>query len=90
MPRLSEVLVGLVLVTLGLFVFAEGLRYGLMPLGELLGHQLPRAVPGGLLVLASIVLGTVITLAEPSIGVLRVLASSELIEAATDANTWFT
>ena len=88
MPHLGEILAGLVAVTIGLVFFTEGLQYGLMPIGELVGHQLPRAISGFLLILIAVILGTVITLAEPSIGVLRVLASSELIEAKRAPILW--
>jgi len=87
-PMLGTVLYGLVYVMLGLFLFQEGLRYGLMPIGELVGHQLPRSVPRWLLLTISIILGTVITLAEPSMGVLRILASSDLIVAKRAPYLW--
>ena len=43
---------------------------------------------GSVLVLASVLLGTVITLAEPSIGVLRVLAAAQLVEPKRAPFLW--
>lgn len=56
---------------IGLSFFALGLRHGLMPLGELVGGQLPRKASKLMVVLAVFSLGVLCTIAEPAIGVLR-------------------
>jgi hypothetical protein len=62
---------GIFIVILGLMFFMEGLRLGLMPLGETIGAILPRNSPlWGVLVFAFI-LGVGATFAEPAIAVLR-------------------
>jgi hypothetical protein len=68
--------VGISIVILGLAFFMEGLRLGLMPLGDVLGSTLPRKKIFGLpCILSSLifafVLGAFATFAEPAIGVLK-------------------
>ena len=48
---------GLVLLTLGLMLFMEGLKLALVPLGELLGSQLPKKVPLYVVLLVAFFLG---------------------------------
>ena len=67
---------GIVIVIIGLAFFMEGLRLGLMPLGEALGSTLPRKKIAGIPCLPTslafgFVLGCFATFAEPAIGVLR-------------------
>jgi multisubunit Na+/H+ antiporter MnhC subunit len=67
---------GIMIVILGLAFFMEGLRLGLMPLGEALGSTLPRKKILGIPCLPTslafgFVLGAFATFAEPAIGVLR-------------------
>ncbi|MBT3668559.1 MAG: DUF1538 domain-containing protein [Opitutae bacterium] len=68
--------VGILIVIVGLAFFMEGLRLGLMPLGETLGSTLPRKKILGIPCLPAslafgFVLGAFATFAEPAIGVLR-------------------
>jgi len=68
--------VGILIVIVGLAFFMEGLRLGLMPLGEILGSTLPRKKILGIPCLPTslafgFVLGAFATFAEPAIGVLR-------------------
>jgi hypothetical protein len=68
--------VGIGIVIIGLAFFMEGLRLGLMPLGETLGSTLPRKKIFGIPCLPAslafgFVLGAFATFAEPAIGVLR-------------------
>jgi len=68
--------VGLVIVIIGLAFFMEGLRLGLMPLGEVLGSTLPRKKIWGIPCLPAslafgFVLGVFATFAEPAIAVLQ-------------------
>ena len=72
--------VGILIVIVGLAFFMEGLRLGLMPLGEILGSTLPRKKIFGLPCLPTslafgFVLGAFATFAEPAIGVLRAAGS---------------
>ncbi|MEQ8492872.1 MAG: DUF1538 domain-containing protein [Gammaproteobacteria bacterium] len=62
---------GIVLVAVGLMLFMEGLRLGLMPLGETIGAVLPRNSPLPLILLFAFLLGLGATFAEPAIAVLR-------------------
>ncbi len=67
---------GIMIVIVGLAFFMEGLRLGLMPLGEALGSTLPRKKILGIPCLPAslafgFVLGAFATFAEPAIGVLR-------------------
>ena len=67
---------GIMIVIIGLAFFMEGLRLGLMPLGETLGSTLPRKKILGIPCLPTslafgFVLGAFATFAEPAIGVLR-------------------
>lgn len=66
---------GLFAVMLGLMLFMEGLKLGLMPFGETLGNTLPRRA--GLFVVLGItfLLGVGVTFAEPAIGALQVAGS---------------
>lgn len=72
------VLAGIVLVILGLAFFLEGIRLGLMPLGERVGIQLPRR--GGILGVLGfgVLLGIGATLAEPAIATLQTVAQGIL------------
>lgn len=72
--------VGIMIVIVGLAFFMEGLRLGLMPLGETLGSSLPRKKILGIPCLPTslafgFVLGAFATFAEPAIGVLRAAGS---------------
>ena len=65
--------VGIIIVIIGLAFFMEGLRLGLMPLGETLGSSLPRKKILGIPCLPTslvfgFVLGAFATFAEPAIG----------------------
>lgn len=66
---------GLLAVMVGLMMFMEGLKLGLMPFGEVIGNTLPRKLPlAGVLVIAFL-LGIGVTFAEPAIGALQVAGS---------------
>ncbi|MGB5443082.1 MAG: DUF1538 domain-containing protein [Gammaproteobacteria bacterium] len=62
---------GLLGVIIGLMLFMEGLKLGLMPLGETIGHTLPRksALPAVLTI--AFMLGVGVTFAEPAISALQ-------------------
>ena len=67
----TMIAVGMLVVVIGLMFFMEGLRIGLMPLGEMLGAVLPRNSTLPLILLFSFLLGLGATFAEPAIAVLR-------------------
>ncbi|MEO0424100.1 MAG: DUF1538 domain-containing protein [Pseudomonadota bacterium] len=63
--------IGLLVVCAGLMFFMEGLRLGLMPLGEVFGSYLPRRSPMLVILALAFVLGVGATFAEPAIAVLK-------------------
>jgi len=67
----STIAAGIGVVVIGLTFFMEGLRVGLMPLGETLGAVLPRNSSLPVILGFSFVLGLGATFAEPAIAVLR-------------------
>ncbi|MFT4720343.1 MAG: hypothetical protein ACI9SB_001514 [Candidatus Azotimanducaceae bacterium] len=67
----STIAAGIAVVAIGLTFFMEGLRVGLMPLGETLGAVLPRNSSLPVILGFSFVLGLGATFAEPAITVLR-------------------
>ncbi len=69
------VLGGLVATLFGLMLFMEGLRLGLMPFGETIGHYLPRHHGLRSVLLVALTLGMGVTFAEPAIGALRAAGS---------------
>lgn len=62
---------GVFIVIFGLAFFMEGLRLGLMPLGEMTGSTLPRKFPLWATLVFSFILGVLATFAEPAIFVLK-------------------
>jgi len=62
---------GLFAVIVGLMLFMEGLKLGLMPFGQLLGQTLPSKSPLPLVLLITLLLGIGVTFAEPAIGALK-------------------
>jgi hypothetical protein len=62
---------GMLAVVLGLMLFMEGLKLGLMPLGETIGNTLPSRRPLSVVLLVTFLLGIGVTLAEPAIGALQ-------------------
>ena len=67
--------VGIFIVAVGLMFFMEGLRLGLMPLGEVIGSVLPRRSPMPVILLFAFLLGAGATFAEPAISVLKAAGS---------------
>ena len=66
---------GLFAVMIGLMMFMEGLKLGLMPFGEVIGNTLPRKLPLAGVLLIAFLLGIGVTFAEPAIGALQVAGS---------------
>jgi len=67
--------VGIGVVALGLMFFMEGLRLGLMPLGESIGNALPKKAVLPVILGFAFLLGIGATLAEPAIAVLKAAGS---------------
>lgn len=61
---------GAVFVGGGLFLFLFGVKMGLLPMGEIIGAELPKSGSVKYLVFMSFLLGTAITVAEPDVRVL--------------------
>ena len=73
---------GLGAVILGLMVFMEGLKLGLMPFGEVIGTNLPKKSPLTVVLLIAFLLGIGVTFAEPAIGALQAVGSIVNVEKA--------
>jgi hypothetical protein len=67
----AMIAVGIATVAVGLMFFMEGLRLGLMPLGETIGAILPRNSSIPIILLFAFLLGLGATYAEPAIAILR-------------------
>jgi hypothetical protein len=63
---------GLLAVMVGLMIFLEGLKLGLMPFGEIIGSKLPTKLPLVGVLFIAFLLGIGVTFAEPAIGALQV------------------
>ncbi|MEN9759122.1 MAG: hypothetical protein RL676_271, partial [Pseudomonadota bacterium] len=59
---------GLLAVMVGLMIFLEGLKLGLMPFGEIIGSKLPTKLPLVGVLFIAFLLGIGVTFAEPAIG----------------------
>jgi hypothetical protein len=66
-PNLSEVLLGLAFVVLGLMLFVKGLEMGLFPIGENIAYQLTRKGSVFWLLTFAFLLGFSTTIAEPAL-----------------------
>lgn len=73
---------GLLGVIIGLMLFMEGLKLGLMPLGETIGHTLPRKSSLPAVLTITFLLGIGVTLAEPAIGALQTAGQLISLETA--------
>lgn len=69
---------GLVAVIVGLMLFMEGLKVGLMPLGEILGSSLPVKSTLPVVLTVTLLLGIGVTFAEPAIGALK--AAGQIVD----------
>lgn len=73
---------GLVAVIVGLMLFLEGLKRGLMPFGETIGGTLPRKSSLPVVLGIALLLGVGVTFAEPAIGALKTAGSTVSAEDA--------
>lgn len=66
----ARFLIGAVLVALGLFFFLYGVKIGLLPMGEMIGAELPKRAGLPLILATAFLLGFLVTVAEPDVRVL--------------------
>lgn len=66
----SRFLIGVAMVITGLFLFLQGVKIGLLPMGEAIGAELPKRGSMFFLLFFAFVLGFMVTLAEPDVWVL--------------------
>ena len=67
-----QFLVGVVMVSTGLILFLLGVHLGLLPVGEMIGATLPKMGKAWLVVFFGVILGFVVTVAEPDVRVLAI------------------
>ena len=83
---------GLFAVIVGLMLFMEGLKLGLMPFGTVIGRTLPRNSSLPVVLLITMLLGIGVTFAEPAIGALKAVGKNVSVEQApylyTLLNAW--
>lgn len=67
---------GLLAVIIGLMLFMEGLKLGLMPFAEEIGDNLPKKSTLPVVLIIAFLLGIGVTFAEPAIGALQAVGAS--------------
>ena len=72
----SAIIAGIAATIIGLMLFMEGLKVGLMPFGESIGHSLPQKSSLPVVMLVVLLLGIGVTYAEPAIGALKLAGSN--------------
>lgn len=82
LPDLSQLLLGLLLVVMGLTFFIRGLEMGLFPIGESMAHAFARKGSVFWLLLFSFSLGFGTTIAEPALTAI----ASEAAQVAAQGN----
>lgn len=75
----ASISIGLFAVVIGLMLFMEGLKQGLMPFGEVIGNTLPKKATLSVVLFIAFLLGIGVTFAEPAIGALK--AAGALVKA---------
>lgn len=70
LEALLQFLIGAAFVGLGFFLFLLGVTAGLLPIGEMIGKQLPKTRNIFIIVGTGFLLGLVVTIAEPDVRVL--------------------
>ncbi len=73
---------GLTAVIIGLMLFMEGLKVGLMPFGETIGSELPKKSKLPVVLIVVFMLGIGVTFAEPAIGALQAAGALVNVEKA--------
>ncbi len=77
-----QVTAGMFAVIVGLMLFMEGLKLGLMPFGAVIGEQLPRKLALPWVLFITLLLGVGVTFAEPAIGALKMAGQLVAVEQA--------
>jgi len=77
---------GLFAVIIGLMLFMEGLKLGLMPFGEEIGNNLPKRVTLPVVLSVTFLLGIGVTFAEPAIGALKAVGA--IVDPARAPYLW--
>jgi len=77
---------GLFAVIIGLMLFMEGLKLGLMPFGEAIGNNLPKRVTLPVVLSVTFLLGIGVTFAEPAIGALQAVGA--IVDPARAPYLW--
>lgn len=72
----STISLGLIAVIIGLAIFMEGLKTGLMPFGTIIGDTLPKKASMFVVLVIIAILGVGVTYAEPAIGALKAFGAS--------------
>ncbi|MCB0419859.1 MAG: DUF1538 domain-containing protein [Bdellovibrionales bacterium] len=78
----SIIIGGLFAVMVGLMLFMEGLKLGLMPFGESMGNTLPVKSPLPVVLFIAFLLGVGVTFAEPAIGALKAAGAIVQVDRA--------
>jgi hypothetical protein len=81
-PNFEVMVAAVFAVVVGLALFLEGLKFGVMPLGEALGKVLPLRAPLCVTLLVSFTLGIGVTFAEPAIGALQTVGKVSTVHSA--------
>ena len=79
---IGVITLGLIAVVIGLMLFMEGLRVGLMPFGEALGNSLPAKATLPVVLGIALLLGVGVTFAEPAIGALKAAGRMVRVDSA--------
>src|SRR5690625_990624 len=70
LETLIQFLIGVLMVGIGLMLFLLGVNAGLLPVGEMIGSALSKTKKLGVIILFGVILGIVVTVAEPDVRVL--------------------
>ncbi|MCZ0703761.1 hypothetical protein J2T56_002030 [Natronobacillus azotifigens] len=65
-----QFLIGVILASIGIFLFLLGVQVGLSPVGEMIGSSLSKTKKISLILMFGFLLGFVVTMAEPGVRVL--------------------
>ncbi|MBS0616805.1 MAG: DUF1538 family protein [Spirochaetes bacterium] len=76
LERIGWMVGGISMVILGLAFFLEGVKIGLVPIGETVGNTLPKRSSGKIILTFAFVLGLLAAFGEPVIGSLQQAGSS--------------
>ena len=77
LKQIGFLTVGIVLVFLGLAFFLEGIKIGLVPIGEVIGNVLPKKHSAAVVLIFAFFLGVLASIGEPVLGTLQ-MAGAQL------------